>query len=108
MSLANAGEKNGFYGRKHSEETKIKMRSHKRTPEHAAKLGIAKRGTVLSQETRDKIGEGIKKFYDDKGRSPVLHATYAGYRKGCKCRPCLSANSAYHKERRDRLKEARV
>ncbi|KKN64636.1 hypothetical protein LCGC14_0489660 [marine sediment metagenome] len=102
MSESNKGDKNGFYGRKHSEETKLKMRVHKRTPEHAAKLGSAKAGTVLTQEHKTKIGEGIRKFWDEKGRSPLNHSTYAGYRKGCKCRPCLDANSSYHKARRER------
>ncbi len=107
ISEANKGEKNKFYGKKHSEETKRKMRAHERTPEHAAKLGNAKRGVVLSESHKEKIKTSLRFFHDKKEKTPVPHSTYAGYKRGCKCRLCLDANSRYHKKWRKQKQDGK-
>jgi len=63
-----SGEKNPFYGRKHSEETREKMRrSHagkKRKPhseETKRKMSESQKGRKLSEETRRKMSEAAKR-----------------------------------------------
>jgi len=48
MSILNMGENNGFYGMKHTEEAKLKMRN-------------AKLGTKLTEEHKEKVSESLKK-----------------------------------------------
>ena len=62
-----SGEKNGFYGKHHSEEAKRKMslakkgKSHKpHSPETRKKISESNKGKQVSQETRDKISASEK------------------------------------------------
>ena len=71
MSQASRGEKNGFYGKKHSEESKNKMSHSKKgktthmkgkahSEETKEKLRNINKGKVLSQETKEKISKAMK------------------------------------------------
>ena len=58
MSEDRLGEKNNFYGKKHTEESKRKMREArlgtKHTEESKIKMREAKLGTKLTEETKRK------------------------------------------------------
>lgn len=79
------GEKNGFYGRKHSEETKQKLReiAKKRTfseetrkkislahsgvslsEDHRKKISLSNTGIIFSDEHKRKISEAKKRYYE--------------------------------------------
>lgn len=75
MSDAHKGEKNGFYGKKHTEESKAKMSAskvgthcgednhfygRKHSEESKAKMSAAQKGKVISDETRAKMSEAHK------------------------------------------------
>jgi hypothetical protein len=70
-------------GMYHTEETKKKIslknkgkpasngsykKGHRVSKEVRQKISEANRGRKLSKEWKDKVGEGVKKFYDKKGR----------------------------------------
>lgn len=55
MRESSLGDKNGMYGRKHKDESKQKMRGRK-----------------FSDETRQKMQEARKKYWEDKKKSIVI------------------------------------
>lgn len=62
LSEALKGERNGMYGKHHSEETKLKMKGHisgmkgKHHSEEARnKISLAEKGKIISEETRLKM-----------------------------------------------------
>jgi hypothetical protein len=69
--LANLGEKNGFFGRKHTAETKAKIgkansgkrgsSGYKQPPELLARLGAMRRGRKASEETKRRMSESHKR-----------------------------------------------
>lgn len=70
-----SGEKNPFYGKKHSTETKIKIQKN-RTPnkfiseKHRENISKANKGRVISQETKEKISKAnIGKTPHNKGKT---------------------------------------
>jgi group I intron endonuclease len=64
LSESLSGEKNGFYGKKHTEETKKKIgdknRNKKHSPETIEKMKLAHRGQKLTEEHKRKISESRK------------------------------------------------
>jgi len=56
----NTGIKNPFFQKKHSQESIQKMKSVIKTDEHKRKIGLAHKGKILSQETKDKISASLK------------------------------------------------
>jgi hypothetical protein len=61
------GEKNSFYGKKHTEETKEKIskknKGRKLSNESKRKISEFNKGKILSQETRNKVSDSRKKHY---------------------------------------------
>lgn len=74
LSAANTGEKNGFFGKTHTEETREIMsaagkgRKHKpHSPETKAKMSAAAMGKSPNPETRAKLSAAAKKRYRQGG-----------------------------------------
>ena len=106
-SEANAGEKNPFYGRKHSEETRAKLRATHAGQRHVnygkhlseetkAKISTAHTGMKCSDETRRKLSEL------NKGKAPSADALRKAAQKNMSadnplCRPviCLTTNERF-------------
>lgn len=60
------GEKNGMFGRTHTEETRERLRQLSSTPERIAAQRARRLGVVASAETRSKISEAAKLRTGDK------------------------------------------
>lgn len=61
-SMAHFGTDNGFFGKKHSEETLSKMRGREVSPETRAKIAAARAGTTQSAETiRNRVEQNTGK-----------------------------------------------
>ena len=60
LSEAQKGENNGFFGKKHSEETRQKYRDRTYSEETRHKMSEAKKGKTWSEETTQKITETKK------------------------------------------------
>lgn len=60
------GERNGMFGKHHSEETKEKiskaMKNRVLSKEHKEKIGKAHKGKIVSQETRKKLSKSRQKL----------------------------------------------
>lgn len=60
------GEKNGMFGKHHTEETKKKisesLKNKTFTEEHKKKIGDAHRGKIVSEETRKKLSKSRQKI----------------------------------------------
>ena len=65
QSASISGEKNPFYGKKHSEKALQKMRNHVRTPEHCRKLSLAKLGSKPSQKNIEASSKSFKMQHKD-------------------------------------------
>jgi hypothetical protein len=60
LSEAQKGENNGFFGKKHSEETRLKYRDRTYSEETRRKMSEAKKGIPRPEETTRKISETRK------------------------------------------------
>ena len=69
-SIHQRGNKNTFYGKKHSDETRARMSaSHKgilHTKETCIKISESHKGKKLSEETRRKLSEAAKRRWTRK------------------------------------------
>lgn len=71
ISKALKGKKGTWIGKKHSEETKVKMsiaqKGKKRSPEACLRIGASKKGVKLSEDAKKKISLALKgrKFSED-------------------------------------------
>lgn len=78
----NSGEKNNFYGKRHSEETLLKIKSSLSGPnhhkygkthsnEHKQKIGNSLKGRIFSQDTLKKMSDSQKE--NQNNSSPIIH-----------------------------------
>jgi len=74
ISAATTGEKNGFFGKNHTEETREIMKAARNnrkdkphSPETKAKMSAAAMGKSPSPETRAKLSAAAKKRYKQEG-----------------------------------------
>lgn len=106
-SEANLGEKNPFYGRKHSEETRKKLRETHAGPRHVnygkhlseetrRKISVSHMGMTHSEETKRKLSEA------GRGKSPSIEARMKASQKNrsennplCKPVICLTTNERF-------------
>lgn len=81
------GERNGMYGKKHTEETKEKMAKASRekvfTDEHRQKIGLAHKGKVVSEETRKKLAKSksIDFYIEDIETNEIVKMSLTEYAK---------------------------
>lgn len=69
-----SGEGNPFYGKKHSLETKEKIRAYRKgkkleeifSPKAIANIRLARQNLVITEETKRKVKEGQKKYWSKK------------------------------------------
>jgi len=61
--INSAGEKNGMFGKHHTEETLQKMRDHVFTDEHKKHMSESQKGKKLSEETKIKLKRREKCIY---------------------------------------------
>lgn len=81
MSKSHKGKKNHFYGKKHSEDTLIKLRAVEFTEERRAKMSVARKLRVTKTETREKMSRNLKKFWQDpEYRDRTVKAALLGLR----------------------------
>lgn len=74
------GEKNSFFGKTHSEETKVKI-SLSRIGKKYPKLSEAKKGTIASQETKDKLSK--IRSYGGAPKAKIVLDTLTGVYYSC-------------------------
>lgn len=80
ISEATRGDKNPFFGKKHTEETLAKMRGRTRSSEHCAKLGAAnlgKKRRIRSSEHSAKLraaNRGQKRSLEARAKMSAAHA----------------------------------
>lgn len=74
------GEKNAFFGKKHSDETKAKI-AISRIGKKYPKLSEAKKGTIASQETRNKLSKA--RSYGGAPKAKIVLDTYTGVYYSC-------------------------
>lgn len=77
MSEIRSGKGNGMYGKKHSEETKLKM-SIPKTTEQKQKLSEAHKGKIHSDEHKQKISNGGKARWKLMSDSTCPHCGLTG------------------------------
>lgn len=69
MSSSRSGERNHFYGKRHSEQTRAKMKKRKVSDENRKLLSELRIGTQLTEETKRKISvRGKNRFKDQNER----------------------------------------
>lgn len=79
-----SGERNGMYGKRHSDETKTKMRRHIRSEDHRRKLSIAARRKRRSAEELDKFRAAIagRHWYNDGENQVMSKSCPPGFKPG--------------------------
>jgi group I intron endonuclease len=75
-----SGDKNPFYGKTHSKETRSKI-SLTRVGKKYPKLSEAKKGIIASQETKDKLSKA--KSYGGAPKAKIVLDTYTGVYYSC-------------------------
>jgi len=81
MSKYRKGDKNGFYGKKHSEETLAKLRAVEATLETRAKMSVARKKRVTKKETIEKMSVTHKELWKDpEYRDSTVKAALLGLR----------------------------
>lgn len=74
------GEKNSFFGKTHSDESKLKI-ALSRIGKKYPKLSDAKRGTIASQETRNKLSKA--RSYGGASKAKIVLDTFTGVYYSC-------------------------
>lgn len=73
LNVGAIGESNSFYGKKHSEETKRKMKGKHLSEAHKRKLSEAHKGKKLTEDHKRKISENNARF--NLGKHPSKETT---------------------------------